>query len=58
LISAGPKSSESESESSTEKEATAKSKAIHARYHVKREQEKKGKHEAAKRKGSSKRKIC
>jgi hypothetical protein len=33
-----------------ENEATAKSKAIHARDHMKREQEKNGKHEAAKNK--------
>jgi hypothetical protein len=40
--------SESESEISTDKEANAKSKAIHARYHSKREQEKKAKKAAAK----------
>jgi hypothetical protein len=40
-ISPGPKSSDSESDSSTDEEATDKSKAIHARDHKKREQEKK-----------------
>jgi hypothetical protein len=40
--------SESESESSTDKKANAKSKAIHARDHWKREQEKKAKKAAAK----------
>jgi hypothetical protein len=45
----GPMSSdsESESESSTDEEASAKSKAIHARDHLKKEQEKKAKKAAA-----------
>jgi hypothetical protein len=52
VITPGPESSDSESDSgseiSTEKTANVKSKAIHARDHWKREQEKKSKKAAAK----------
>jgi histone H3 len=47
-LSRGPMSSDSESESSTDEEATAKSKAIQARDHLKKEQEKNAKKAAAK----------
>jgi hypothetical protein len=40
-VSPGPKKGYSDSGISTDKEATAKSKAIHAKDHTKREQEKK-----------------
>jgi hypothetical protein len=42
-IGPGPMLSESESERSTDEEANAKSKAIHTRYHLNREQEKRQK---------------
>jgi hypothetical protein len=54
FLSPGPKSSDSEGESSTDEEATAKSTAIHARDHLKKEQEKKAAAQMKKRQAKEK----